>query len=173
MNSFIAFDSKKPQVHPSAFVATGAILIGQVEIAEEASVWFNCVLRGDILPIKIGRRSNIQDLSLCHTSTGRVPTLVGEEVTVGHRVILHGCELKNRVLIGMGSIVMDHAVVGENSIVGAGSVVTENTIIPPRVLALGSPCKVKRDLTPQEIQFLELSALSYAKKAAEYLKLKL
>lgn len=140
-----------------------------MEIEEGASVWFNSVLRGDILAIKIGKRSNIQDLSLCHTSTGRFPTLIGEEVTVGHRVILHGCEIANRVLVGMGSIVMDGVKVGEQSVIGAGSLVTENTIIPPGVLAMGSPCKVKRDLTEREMQFLGESALNYAKKAQAYL----
>ncbi len=168
MNSFIDFNSQKPQVHPSAFIAPGVYIIGQVEIAEDANIWFNSVIRGDVLPIKIGKRSNIQDLSLCHTSGGRVPTIVGEEVTVGHRVILHGCEIENRVLVGMGAILMDEVKVGENSIIGAGSIVTENTIIPPGVLALGSPCKVKRDLTLQEIAFLEKSALNYVEKAKLY-----
>ncbi len=169
MSSIVVYKNHRPQIHKSVFVAPGAYLIGEVSLGEESSVWFNSVLRGDVLPIQIGKRTNIQDLSLMHTSEGVLPAILGDDVTVGHRVILHGCEVASRVIVGMGSILMDGVKVGEDSIIGAGSLVTENTIIPPRTLALGSPCRVKRELTETEIQFIQLSALHYSERAKEYL----
>ncbi len=170
MSQSIDYNGLSPKIHKTVFVAPGVFLIGEVEIGEESSVWFNSVLRGDVNPIRIGKRTNIQDLSLLHTSTGRTPCVIGDEVTAGHRVILHGCEVSNRVLIGMGAILMDGVKVGEDSIIGAGSLVTENTIIPPRSLAIGSPCRVKRELKEEEIQYIKMSAIHYAEKAANYLK---
>ncbi len=168
MSSFVAYQGQLPQVHESVFVAPGAYLIGDVSVGEGSGIWFNSVLRGDVLPIRIGKNTNIQDLSLCHTSNGVTPCVIGDEVTVGHRVILHGCQVGDRVIVGMGSILMDRVQIGDDCIIGAGSLVTEGTIIPPRSLALGSPCRVKRELTEQEIQFLKLSAFSYAERAREY-----
>lgn len=169
MSQFIDYSGFSPQIHETVFIASGVYLIGQVQMDEESSVWFNSVLRGDIQPIRIGKRTNIQDLSIIHTSSGRTPAVVGDDVTVGHRVILHGCEVASRVLIGMGSILMDGVKVGEDSMIGAGSLLTENTIIPPRTLAIGSPCRVKRELKEEEIRFIKTSALRYAEKAKNYL----
>ncbi len=169
MFSIITLKGQSPHVHESVFLAPGSFLIGDVQISEGSSVWFNSVLRGDILSIQIGKNSNIQDLSMIHTSTGVSPCVIGDEVTVGHRVILHGCQISSRVIVGMGSILMDGAQIGEDVIIGAGSIVTEKMVLPPRTLALGSPCRVKRDLNEQEISFIRLSALNYQERAKEYL----
>ena len=164
------FNNKWPVLLDEVFVADGAEVIGDVQIGKGSSIWFNSVVRGDVHYIRIGERTNIQDQSVIHVTSGTHPTMVGDEVTVGHRVILHGCRVQRRALIGMGAIVLDEAVIGEESFIGAGSLVTPGTVIPPRVLALGSPCRVKRDLTAQEIQNLELSALHYYELAQAYLK---
>ena len=168
MSPLIDYNGSSPQIHKTVFIAPGVFLIGDVQIGEDSSVWFNSVLRGDVNPIRIGKRTNIQDLSLLHTSMGKTPTLIGNDVTAGHRVILHGCEVADRVLIGMGSILMDGVRIGEDSIIGAGSLLIENTVIPPRTLALGTPCKIKRELKEEEIQFVKMSALHYAEKAKSY-----
>lgn len=168
MSHLHVYQGHTPQIARDVFIAPGAQVIGQVEIAEGSSLWFNTVVRGDVNYIKIGARTNIQDLCMIHVDSGGWPCQLGDDVTVGHRVIIHGCEISHRVLVGMGSVVMNGAKIGEDSIVGAGSLVTENTIIPPRSLALGSPCKVKRDLTEQEIQRIKLSALHYAELARSY-----
>jgi len=157
-----------PKIHSSCFVADSADIIGNVEIGEHSSVWFQTVLRGDILPIKIGSRTNIQDQSVLHTTPGGVATIVGNDVTIGHRVILHGAEIKDRVLIGMGSTLLDFVVVGEDSLIGAGSLVTKGTIIPPRSLVMGSPAKIIRSLKPEEIEMILKSAEGYVKNSARY-----
>lgn len=162
------FQNKKPQIEKDVFVAPGAHVIGDVVLGEGANIWFNTVVRGDVFPIRIGARTNIQDNSVVHVTGGVHATTVGEEVTVGHRVIVHGCTIGDRALIGMGSVVMDGAVIGEEALIGAGAVVTPGTQIPPRVLALGSPCKVVRDLKEHEIQFLKASALHYVELAGQY-----
>jgi carbonic anhydrase/acetyltransferase-like protein (isoleucine patch superfamily) len=170
MSPSIAYKDHHPQIPKNSYIAPGAYVIGQVTIGEESGVWFNTVIRGDVNWIKIGARTNIQDLSVVHVDSGGWPTQIGDDVTVGHRVIIHGCTLADRVLVGMGAIIMNGATIGEDSVIGAGSLVTENTVIPPRTLALGSPCKVKRDLSEAEIQFIKLSALHYAERASEYLQ---
>lgn len=166
----IPYKEVHPQIDESVFLADGSVVVGDVMIAAHSSVWFNTVIRGDVHSIRIGSYTNIQDLSMVHVSSNKASTFIGDEVTVGHRVILHGCHISNRVLVGMGAIVMDHAVVADNSIIGAGSLVTEGTQIPSGVLALGSPCKVKRDLTQQEIAAIEASAKHYAKVSQTYLR---
>jgi len=157
-----------PRIHSSCFVAGSADVIGDVEIGEQSSVWFQCVLRGDMLPIKIGARTNIQDHSILHTTPGGVPTVVGDDVTVGHRVIIHGARIKDRVLIGMGSTILDFVEVGEDSLIGAGSLITKGTIIPPRSLVLGSPAKVVRELKPEELELIRRSAEGYVANAKRY-----
>jgi carbonic anhydrase/acetyltransferase-like protein (isoleucine patch superfamily) len=157
-----------PKIHSSCFIAASADIIGNVEIGEHSSVWFQCVLRGDILPIQIGARTNIQDQSILHTTPGGTPTIVGSDVTVGHRVILHGVHVKDRVLIGMGSTLLDGVVVGEDSLIGAGSLVTKGTIIPPKSLVMGSPAKIIRPLKPEEIKMILKSAEGYVKNSARY-----
>ena len=168
MPKIIPHHGVTPEIHPTVFLAEGAVVIGDVKIGSDSSLWIHSVLRGDVHSIRIGARTNIQDLCVGHVTRGTHPLIVEDEVTVGHRVILHGCHVKNRSLIGMGSIIMDAAVVGEESIIGAGSLVTEKTIIPPRTLALGSPARVKRDLTPEEVAFLKVSAENYVQNARSY-----
>lgn len=158
----------KPEVAKNAFVAPDASLVGKVRLGERASLWFQTVARGDNEWITVGDHSNIQDLSVLHTDIG-APLTVGNYVTVGHKVILHGCQISDSVLIGMGSIVMNGAKIGSHSIVGAGSLVGEGKEIPAGVLAYGSPARVVRQLSESEIAFIRTSALHYADKAALFL----
>jgi carbonic anhydrase/acetyltransferase-like protein (isoleucine patch superfamily) len=162
------FKDQFPRVHPSCFVEESAQVIGDVELGEDSSVWFNSVLRGDVNGIRVGRRTNIQDLTLIHVTTQRHSTQVGDDVTVGHHVVLHGCTVGNRVLVGMGAVLMDGVVVGDDCIVGAGALLTPGTQVPPGSLVVGSPAKVKRALTEEERAFLLESARSYVRTAAEH-----
>ena len=149
------FKGKVPKLHKSVFVAENAVVIGDVEIGEGSSVWYGSVLRGDVNHIKIGKNTNIQDLTMIHVSRHDYPTIIGDEVTVGHNVTLHGCIVENNALIGIGAIVLDGARVGSHSLVAAGSLVTPGTIIPERSLVMGSPAKVKREMTDDEVSDLE------------------
>ncbi len=162
------FRGMSPRVHPGCFVDDSAQLVGDIEVGEDSSIWFNCVLRGDVNPIRIGKRTNVQDLSLVHVTGGRSTTVVGDDVTVGHHVILHGCTIGNRVLVGMGSTIMDDAEVGDDCIIGAGALLTPGTKIPPGSLVVGSPGRVKRPITEAERDFLLLSAHHYVELAKEY-----
>ena len=150
-----SFQNLSPKIHESAYVADDAIVIGDVEIGAESSVWFGSVLRGDVNYIRIGERTNIQDGTIIHVSSKTHPTILEDEVTLGHRVTLHGCHIETGCLIGIGSIVLDGVRVGENSLVAAGSLLTPNTQIPPRVLVMGSPAKVRRELSDDEVADLE------------------
>lgn len=158
----------QPRVHPSVLIQPGALVTGDVEIGQDSSVWYFTVIRGDVHAIRIGERTNIQDLCVVHVSHDMCPAKVGNDVTVGHRVVLHGCTIADRVLVGMGAIVMDGAEVGEESIVGAGALVTEGTTIPPGSLALGSPARVKRALSAEERQNILASAQHYVELARAY-----
>ena len=137
------------KIHPTAWVAPGAFLRGDVTLGEKVSVWYNAVLRADQEKIIIGKNSNIQDNAVLHGDPGN-DIIVGENVTVGHGAILHGCTVEDNALIGMGSVVLDHAVIGAGSIVGAGAVVASGTIVPPKSLVVGIPAKVKKTLTDEE-----------------------
>jgi len=154
-----SFDSKIPSVHSSAFVHETAVVIGDVTLAADASIWPQTVVRGDIHRITIGQRTNVQDGSVLHVTHASdfnpngFPLTVGDEVTVGHRVILHGCSIANRCLIGMGSIVMDGAIVNERVIIGAGSLVPPGKILDSGYLYVGSPVKKIRPINEQEVQF--------------------
>ena len=159
-----------PQIHPTAYVDPSAEVIGDVHLGEDASIWCNCTVRGDIHFIRIGDRTNIQDNSLIHVQNGSHPTIIESEVTVGHGVILHGCYVERGCLIGIGSIVLDDVRVGEMSLVAAGSVVTPRTIIPPRSLVMGFPAKVRRQLTDQEVADLEVFWKNYVNYTREYLE---
>jgi carbonic anhydrase/acetyltransferase-like protein (isoleucine patch superfamily) len=163
-----SYRGKAPVIDPTVYIADGAQVIGDVVIGPESSIWFNVVVRGDVNTIRIGARTNVQDLSMLHVTRRTAPLWVGDEVTVGHAAILHGCTVENRCLIGMGSVVMDGAVVGEESIVGAGALVPERMIIPPRSLVVGVPAVVRRPLRPEEIAFLAQSAANYVQDAASY-----
>lgn len=158
-----------PTIASSAFVEDTAVVVGDVVIDSESSVWFNTVIRGDVHYIRIGHRTNIQDLSLLHVTHDTHPLIIGDDVTVGHHVTLHGCTIRNRVLIGMGSIVMDGAIIADDCIIGAGSLVTEGTIIPSHSLAIGSPARVKRPLNEKEVAWLKESASNYVQYARQYL----
>ena len=159
-----------PKIAPTAFIAPSADIIGDVKIGEESSIWYGSVARGDVHTIRIGARTNIQDLSMLHVTRLTHPLIIGNEITIGHHVTLHGCTIHNRVLIGMGAIILDGAVISEGSMIGAGSIVTEGTSIPPGVLAFGAPARVKRALTPQESDFLAKSAQNYVDLSRIYLK---
>jgi len=172
----IKFKEWLPKLAKNAWIADGASVIGRVEMGEDSAVWFGCVVRGDVHHITIGDRTNIQDLSMIHVthhkrddmSDGN-PTIIGNDVTVGHRVMLHGCSIEDACLIGMSATILDGAVIGKESIVGAGSLVTKNKKFPPRSLIMGSPAKVVRELTNDEVVELYASARRYVSFKNEYL----
>jgi carbonic anhydrase/acetyltransferase-like protein (isoleucine patch superfamily) len=151
------------------FIAENAVVIGDVEIGENSSIWYGCVLRGDVNYIRVGARTNVQDASVIHVSSKTHPTVLEDEVTLGHRVTLHGCHVETGCLIGIGAIVLDGARVGRHSLVAAGSLVTPNTQIPPRSLVMGSPAKVKRELTGAEVKDLERFWRNYVSLSRIYL----
>jgi carbonic anhydrase/acetyltransferase-like protein (isoleucine patch superfamily) len=155
---------KGPVIDPSAFVLPGAIVIGDVTLNEESSVWYGAVLRGDLNCVVVGPRSNIQDNAVVHLDTG-YPTILGELVTVGHSAIVHGCTIDDEVLVGMGATVLDGAEVGARSIIGAKALVTLGMKIPPGSLVLGAPAKIKRQLTLDEQKDIARWALSYVETA--------
>lgn len=162
------FQDARPRLGTKCFVAPNASVIGDVEIGSESSIWFGAVVRGDVYYIRIGDRTNIQDNSVIHVTTGKNATIVGNDVTVGHRVILHGCTIEDGALIGMGATVMDRAVVGRGTLVAAGSLVTEGTVLPPGVLVLGVPARPKRPLTREEQRHIQDASVVYARLAATY-----
>ena len=164
-----AFQGVLPVVPKSVFVEDTAVVIGDVVMGEDCSIWFHAVVRGDVNYIRIGDRTNVQDLCMLHVTHDTHPLVIGSDVTIGHNVVLHGCTVKDRVLIGMGAIIMDGAVIGEDCVVGAGALITENTIVPPRSLILGSPAKVKRAVTGKELAWIKESAQNYIKYAQQYL----
>ncbi len=164
------FKGNSPKIDDSAFVVESAQIIGDVIIGEESSVWFNAVIRGDVNHIQIGNHTNIQDGCVLHVARKTLPLIVGDEVTVGHNVTLHACTIGSRCLIGMGAVVMDGAEIGEHSIVGAGALVTPGTKIPPGSLVLGSPAKVKRELTEEEKRGIRESAANYVGDIENYLE---
>ena len=170
MPTLLSIGGKTPRIAPGVFIAPNATIIGDVVIEEGASVWFGCVLRADIGSIRIGKRSNIQDLTCVHMTDGISNTVVGEDVTVGHRVVLHGCTVGDRALIGMGSVLLDNAEIGEESLVAAGSLVSPRTIVPARSLLRGSPAKVVRPVTEEERMMGQLGALHYVENAKRYLE---
>ncbi len=159
--SLISARGKTPTLDNDVFVADGAKIIGDVVIGAKSSVWFNTTLRGDVMPIHIGFETNIQDGSVLHGTFGKYACVVGDRVTIGHNVILHGCKVGNSCLIGMGSILMDDVEIGAQSVVGAGSLVTEGKKFPPLSLIMGRPAKWVRPLNADEIKFLEQSADNY------------
>jgi gamma-carbonic anhydrase len=162
------FQDKEPKIHESAFITDDAIVIGDVEIGEESSVWFGSIVRGDVNYIRIGDRTNIQDACVIHVSSRDHPTILESQITVGHRVTLHGCYVESGCLIGIGSILLDGSRIGRNSLVAAGSLVTPGTIIPPESLVLGAPAKVKRSLTPDELAYLDRSWQNYVELSRRY-----
>ncbi|MDQ1909397.1 gamma carbonic anhydrase family protein [Paenibacillus sp. GD4] len=156
-----------PKIHPSVYLAPGVQIIGDVTIEEGASIWFNTVLRGDLAPIRIGRRSNIQDGCVGHVNTDQ-PLIVEEDVSVGHGAIIHGCLIGKGTLIGMGAIILNGATIGEYALVGAGSLVTENKTIPSRTLSLGSPAAVVRELKESDLERMKRTTDGYVLRGIEY-----
>lgn len=162
------FQNTQPKIHETAFVAETAFVIGDVEIGAESSVWYGSIIRGDVNYIRIGARTNVQDGSIIHVTSKTHPTVLEDEVTLGHRATLHGCYVETRCLIGIGAIILDGARIGKNSLVAAGSLVTPNTIIPPNSLVMGSPAKVKRALTEEELNDLPHFWQNYTKIIESY-----
>jgi carbonic anhydrase/acetyltransferase-like protein (isoleucine patch superfamily) len=155
------------RVEGGAFVASNAIVTGDVTFGEDAGVWFGCVLRGDDAPLVIGRRTNVQDLTMIHADTG-VPNVIGAEVTIGHRCVLHGARVEDGCLIGMGAILLAGSVIGRESLIAAGAVVRENFVVPPRSLVAGVPAKILRALEPDEVRAFAASAEGYVQKLRLY-----
>ncbi len=163
-----AYRAILPRLHPTVFVDRSAQVIGDVEMGEDSSAWMNVVIRGDVNCIRIGRRTNIQDGSVVHVMRDTHPTLVGDDVTVGHGVILHGCTVHDRCLIGMGAILLNGVEVGEESIVAAGAHLREGTRVPPRSLVVGSPGTVRRELSAADVATIAHYAARYVAYAREY-----
>ncbi|MGB5945662.1 gamma carbonic anhydrase family protein [Paenisporosarcina sp.] len=163
----VTFKGKTPEMNSTVFVAPGAKIIGEVNIGAESTIWFNAVLRGDEGPISIGKRCSIQDNSTIHLYED-APVVVEDEVTVGHNVILHGCKVGRRSIIGMGSTILDHAEIGEECIIGANTLIPPGKKIPSRSLVVGSPGKVVRELTDKDFEIIQLSIDTYVKKGYDY-----
>jgi carbonic anhydrase/acetyltransferase-like protein (isoleucine patch superfamily) len=168
MPTILPYDGKAPRLAASAFLAEGTVVVGDVELGEESSLWFGTIVRGDVNHVRIGARTNVQDMCVVHVTSGTHPTVLGDDVTVGHRAVLHGCTIQDRCLVGIGAVVLDGAVVGPDAMVGAGALVAPGTVVPPRTLVLGTPARVKRPLTDDEVAHLRASAASYARYAARY-----
>jgi len=164
-----SFLEQTPRVHPTVFIADDAFVIGDVEIDEDSSVWFGSVIRGDVNYIRIGARTNIQDHTVIHVNSGTHPTILEDEITVGHRVTLHGCYVESGSLIGIGSVLLDGVRIGRESLVAAGSLVTPNSQIPPRSMVMGAPARVKRELTDEELEHLRHSWQHYVELKNQYL----
>lgn len=156
----IAYQGILPKIHPTAFIAEGAMIIGDVTIGEESSIWFNCVLRGDLNRIEVGKRTNIQDGAIVHLETD-LPCLIGDDVTIGHNAIVHGCTVADEAMISMGAIILSGAKIGKRAIVAAGAVVREGQEIPQDALAMGIPAQIKRDLTQTDLERVRLGKDDY------------
>ncbi len=159
-----SFEDKTPDIDKAAFIAPSADIVGDVVLGEDSSVWFNATIRADLAPIRIGRGTNIQDNCVVHVDED-TPTTIGENVTVGHNAILHGCSVGNNSLVGMGAIILNNAKIGNESVVGAGALVTENKQFPDRSLIIGSPAKALRTLRDEDVERLKGAAASYREKA--------
>ncbi len=157
----LSIPGKSPKIHETAYICESAYVIGDVTIGEHSGIWFGSVVRGDVHYIRIGARTNIQDLCVIHVTNGQYPTTIEDDVTVGHQVTLHGCHVKSRVLVGIGARLLDGVVVESDSIIAAGSLLAPGTRVPPGVLMMGSPAKPKRDLTDEERTWIMKSSKNY------------
>lgn len=162
------FGGKAPRLHETVFLADGVLVVGDVEVGESSSIWFGAVVRGDVNSIRIGARTNVQDQCLIHVTHDTHPTVIGDDVTLGHRVTLHGCTIRERCLIGIGATVLDGAVVGPDAVVGAGALVPPGMVVPSGKLVLGTPARVARDLRPDEIEGLPGLARNYLAYTEQY-----
>lgn len=166
------YKGKWPRLGERVYIAEGAQIVGDVEIGDHSSVWYNCVIRGDVDIVRIGHHTNIQDASIGHVMRNQCPLILRDYVTVGHGVMLHGCTVESHCLIGMRATLLNSVVVGEYSIVGAGAVITEGKKIPPRSLVLGVPAKVKRPLSEEEVASIDEYARRYYEYKETYLAMK-
>jgi carbonic anhydrase/acetyltransferase-like protein (isoleucine patch superfamily) len=166
--ALLSYGGRSPRIDPSAFVVDSATIVGDVVIGAESSCWFHAVVRGDIEPIRIGARTNVQDNATLHVMGGRFGTTLGDDVTVGHNAVVHGCVIEDGVLVGIGAIVLDGAVVGAESLIGAGALVAPGTRVPPRSLVLGSPGKVVRPVNDAELERMRQAAANYVGYARRY-----
>jgi carbonic anhydrase/acetyltransferase-like protein (isoleucine patch superfamily) len=162
------FKDHDPEIHPTAFIAPSAEIIGDVKIGAHTSIWFQCLVRGDVNSIRIGDHCNIQDMTLIHVARDEFPVTIGNNVSIGHRVTLHGCILHDYSFVGISSVVMDGVELGEYSFVAAGSLVTPGKKIPPGVLVMGSPAKILRDINEKEKMIIERTASNYQKYKENY-----
>ncbi|MBL0332351.1 MAG: gamma carbonic anhydrase family protein [Chlorobiota bacterium] len=166
----LPFEGISPRIHSSVFIASGARIIGDVEIGEQSSIWYNVVIRGDVHWIKIGVRTNIQDLVMCHVTNKKHPLTICNDVTIGHSAVLHGSTINDKVLVGMGAILLDKSVIGTNSIVAAGTVVKEGFVVPEGVLIAGVPGKIIRDLNDDEKLYSAKGAANYKGYVERFIK---
>lgn len=164
-----AYDGKEPRFGERVFIAENAAIIGDVELADDVSIWYGVVLRGDIFHIRIGARANVQDNCVFHVEAGQEPAILGEEVTVGHAAVVHGCTIDRGALVGIGARVLSGAHVGERALIGAGAVVREGMRVPPRTLVVGVPGQIKRELTTDELARLDRSWRNYVEYKDRYL----
>ncbi|MRH44795.1 gamma carbonic anhydrase family protein [Aquibacillus halophilus] len=167
---FYEYKGKKPTIHETSYISDDVVITGDVTIEEEVSIWFKTVIRGDVAPVHIGKKSNVQDLCLLHQSPD-MPLIIEDEVTIGHQVTLHSAIIRKKALVGMGSIILDGAEIGEQAFIGAGSLVPPGKKIPPRTLAFGRPAKVIRNLTDEDIKEMNRIKESYVEKGQYYKKL--
>jgi carbonic anhydrase/acetyltransferase-like protein (isoleucine patch superfamily) len=165
-----SFKDVTPTVDPTAYIDQSAQVIGDVVIGPESSVWMNVVIRGDVHHIRIGRRSNVQDLTMVHVMREMHPTIIGDEVTIGHSAVVHGCTIENRVLIGMAAVLLNGVHIESDSVIAAGTLLTEGTRIPPRSLVMGRPGKVKRELTDEEVAEIKWYADNYVRYRLDYME---
>ena len=160
------FLDQEPEYDDSNYIAETAVVIGDVTLGREASIWHHCTLRGDVNWIRVGAETNVQDNTVVHVTHGTAPTDIGARVTIGHGAIIHGCTIEDEVLVGMGATVLDHAVIGRHSIVGAQALVTKGTEVPPRSLVLGQPAEVVRELSDEEVDSIRDGAANYLQYSA-------
>lgn len=164
----LPYQNIHPKIHESVLIADGAHIIGDVEIGKDSSVWFNTVIRGDVNYIRIGERTNIQDLTMVHVTYKKFPTFIGNDISIGHSAVIHGCMIKDFVVIGMGAKVLDESTVNSYSLVAAGSVIKEKFVVPEGTLVAGVPAKVIRELKPEEIEKIKQNAKNYLFYAEQY-----
>jgi carbonic anhydrase/acetyltransferase-like protein (isoleucine patch superfamily) len=168
----LEYNGKSPKISKDAFIACNAVIIGDVEIGPYSSIWYNCVIRGDVNSIRIGSRTNIQDGTIVHVGSQNGPTTIGDGITIGHKAMIHACTLENNSFIGMCATIMDHAVVGNHSMVAAGTLVAGKKIVQKNELWAGIPGKLKRELTKEEIEYIKISEDKYVDLGMEHKNIK-
>jgi gamma-carbonic anhydrase len=169
MSNLVPFRGHRPALGDGVFVAHNAAVIGEVQVGAHTSIWYSATIRGDVMPIRIGSHTSIQDNAVVHVTSGRFGTTIGSRVTVGHGAIIHACVVEDDCLIGMGSIILDGATIGAGSLIGAGSVVTPGTVVPPGSMVIGSPGRVKRQISDEERRWIAFSSAHYVELARAYI----